>query len=551
MPAAHFADSITGPAASRSDRARTMKNRTPRRGKTRVNLLITIDKRYVEPLLTMLDSYGAQHQNTATCLFVAHSTLGTQELDRIYERASQYGIQLQPIHITEHWFKNTPVLERLPEESFYRLMAFHYLPAEIHRCLYLDPDTIIRKSLLTLYEMDLEGNYIAAASHMVGRKNRLNLRRLGIREDIRYLNSGVMLMDLDAIRRDFTIEQVLSSTSENIQKLLLGDQDMVNILFGKRTKLIDERIYNLDERTFHMYRHAFDLQTVERETAIIHYNGKYKPWLNGYEGVLDQFYPQVEAKGPAPTGKWKAQLKAIHNIVRLTTQQKVALSCALCFVAMCLLGWLFFGRELATILEEPELFRAWLDQFGVYDEVVFILVRAAQTVIKFIPAEPLEIAAGYAWGAVPGMLYCVIGNMLGTLVILWLTRHYGRRFVEAFIPKKNMKAFADLRISDRLYALLFLLYLIPGAPKDGFTYFAGLLPVKVLPFMLISFTARVPSVLSSTICGVALAERKYMLSAVILGLTLLGAIVGGLLYKAYYNRRFRFREKTAHKYRQE
>lgn len=546
MLAVHFADSITGPAASWSDHARTMTNRTPQRGESRVNLLITIDKRYVGPLLTMLDSYGMQHQDVVTCLFVAHSSLETQEIERIYEKASQYGIQLQPIHITEHWFKDTPVLERLPEESFYRLMAFHYLPAEIHRCLYLDPDIIIRKSLLPLCGMDLEGNYIAAASHMVGRKNRLNLRRLGIREDIRYLNSGVMLMDLDAIRRDFTIEGILSSTSENIQKLLLGDQDMVNILFGKRTKLIDERIYNLDERAFHMHQHTFDLQAVERETAIIHYNGKFKPWLNGYEGVLDQFYPQVEEKGPAPTGKWKAQMKAIHDIVRLTTQQKIALGCVLCFAAICLLGWMFFGRELTIILEEPELFRAWLNQFGVYDEVVFILVRAAQTVIKFIPAEPLEIAAGYAWGAVPGMLYCVIGNMLGTLVILWLTKRYGRRFVEAFIPKKNMQTFANLRMSDRLYALLFLLYLIPGAPKDGFTYFVGLLPVKVLPFMLISFTARMPSALSSTICGVALAEQRYMLSALILGLTLLGAIVGGLLYKAYYNRRFRFREKTVH-----
>lgn len=521
-----------------------MKNRTQLYGESQVNLLVTIDKRYVEPLLTMLDSYGTQHQGVATCLFIAHSSLGTRELDRIYEKASQYGIQLHPIHITEHWFKDTPVLERLPEESFYRLMAFHYLPGEIHRCLYLDPDIIIRKSLLPLYTLELDDNYIAAASHMVGRKNRFNLRRLGIREDFRYLNSGVMLMDLDAIRRDFTLEGILSSTGENIQKLLLGDQDMVNILFGRRTKLIDERIYNLDERAFRMHRHTFDLQAVERETAIIHYNGKYKPWLDGYEGVLDQFYPQVEEKGPAPTGKWKAQMKAIHKIVRLTTQQKIALSCALCFVATCVLGWLLFGRELAAILEEPELFRAWLDQFGVYDEVVFILVRAVQTVIKFIPAEPLEIAAGYAWGAVPGMLYCVIGNVLGTLVILWLTGHYGRRFVEAFIPKKKMQSFAALQISDRLYVLLFLLYLIPGAPKDGFTYFVGLLPVKVLPFMLISFAARMPSVLSSTVCGVALAEQRYILSALILGLTLLGAIVGGLVYKAYYKRRTRFREKT-------
>lgn len=495
----------------------------------------------------MLDSYGMHHQGVATRLFIAHSSLDEQALGRIRAKTSQYGIQFNNIQITEHWFKDTPVLERLPEESFYRLMAFHYLPPEVHRCLYLDPDIMIRKSLLPLYTMDFEGGYIAAASHMVGRKNKLNLRRLGIRENIRYLNSGVMLMDLEAIRRDFTLEHILESTSENIQKLLLGDQDMVNILFGTRAKLIDERIYNLDERAFRLHRRTFDLSAVERETAIIHYNGKYKPWLEGYEGVLDRFYPPVAEKGPAPIGKWKAQMKAIHKIVCLSPRQKIALACGMCFIASCVFGWMFFGRELAMILERPELFRQWLSQFGPFDELVFILVRAAQTVIKFIPAEPLEIASGYAWGAVLGMLYCVIGNMLGTLVILWLTKRFGRPFVEAFIPKKKLQVFLGLQANKKLYGLLFLLYLIPGSPKDGFTYFVGLLPVKVLPFLLVSFTARMPSVLSSTMCGVALAEQRYMLSALILVLTILCSLAGGLLYKTYYERRGSLKQEAAQK----
>lgn len=505
-------------------------------GEDHVNLLVTIDKRYVAPLLVMLESYGGQHQNVTTTLYIAHSSLDDEALDCIRTKAANYGIQLRDIRITEHWFKDTPVLERLPEESFYRLMAFHYLPAEVKRCLYLDPDIMIRKSLLPLYNIDFEGNYIAAASHMIGRKNKLNLRRLGIREDIRYLNSGVMLMDLDAIRQDFTLEFILQSVEENIQKLLLGDQDMVNILFGAKTKLIDECIYNLDERTYRMNCRSFDLQAVERETAIIHYNGKYKPWLEGYRGVLDRFYPAVAEKGAAPTGKWKAQVKAVHSIIRMSTQQKIALGCALSFIASCILGWWLFGRELIVILEQPLLFRKWLDQFGAFDELIFILVRAAQTVIKFIPAEPLEIASGYAWGAIHGMLYCVIGNMLGTLVILWLTRRYGRRFVEAFIPVKKLNSFAQLQVGEKMYVWLFLLYLIPGAPKDGFTYFVGLLPVKTLPFMLLTFAARMPSVLSSTICGVALAQQRYILSGLILILTLLGALIGGLLYKGYHVR---------------
>ena len=119
------------------------------------------------PLLTMLDSYGEHHRGVATHLFIAHSSLDWQALERIRAKASQYDIQLHNIPITEHWFKDTPVLERLPEESFYRLMAFHYLPEDVHRCLYLDPDIIIRRTLLPLYTLDFDANYIAAASHMV------------------------------------------------------------------------------------------------------------------------------------------------------------------------------------------------------------------------------------------------------------------------------------------------------------------------------------------------------------------------------------------------
>ena len=509
-----------------------------------VNLLVTIDNRYVEPLLVMLDSYAAQHEGVDTRLFIAHSSLTAESLTRIRTAVDAVGIQFHDIRIEERWFKDTPVLERLPEESFYRLMAFHYLPEEVHRCLYLDPDIIIRKPLLPLYSLDFEGCYIAAAGHLFGLRNQFNLRRLGIRKNARYLNSGIMLMDLDAIRRDFTLESILNCLSENIQKLLLGDQDLINIIFGSRTKLIDERIYNLDERAFRHWRRKFTLQDVELETAIVHYNGKYKPWLEGYRGVLDCFYPPVEQKGPAPAGKWKAQAKALHNIMRLTTRQKIAVGCATCFILSCVLGWFFFGRELIHILEHPEQFRSWLMQFGPFDELTFILIRAAQTVVKFVPAEPLEIASGYAWGAVPGMLYCVIGNMIGTLAILWLTRRYGRRFVEAFIPTKNLKSFSKAEASEQLYVILFLLYLIPGAPKDGFTYFVGLLPVKTIPFMLISFTARMPSVLSSTVCGVALAEQQYMISMLILIGTLVCSIIGGILYKTYYDRRTRARESV-------
>ncbi len=507
--------------------------------KNHINLLVTIDKNYIAPLLVMLKSYIETNHGITTDLYIAHSSLREDEFIDIDKIAKNGDIRVHNMKITERCFSEIPILERLPEESFYRLLAFHFLPEELDRCLYLDPDIIIRKSLQPLYEMPLYGSYIAATSHMRGYRNRFNMRRLALKKQKRYINSGVMLMNLDAIRKDFSIEGVLSCLEENVQKLLLGDQDMVNILFGRKTMFLPEEIYNLDERTYRYFseHNGWTLDTVAERTAIIHYNGKCKPWLNGYEGELNVFYPEVAEKGPAPTNVAKKHVKSFFRITKLTPQQTIVVGGAILFVLVCLLSYTFFGKELLKIVTEPESFRAWLGQFGSFDELVFILIRAAQTVVKFIPAEPLEIASGYAWGAVPGMLYCVIGNMIGTLVIFALTRRYGKKILNLFIPVKDMKLLNVLEGSQKIYMLLFFLYLIPGSPKDGFTYFVGLLPVKLIPFMIVTFIARMPSVLSSTLCGSSIAEQRYWIAALIFAATIILAVLGGIAYNAFVKKK--------------
>lgn len=507
--------------------------------KNHINLLVTIDRNYIGPLSVMLQSFIESNYDITTDLYIAHSSLRKDEFEGIREIARLGDVRVHNIKIAERWFSGTPVLERLPEESFYRLLAFYFLPKELDRCLYLDPDIIVRKSLQSLYEMPLEDSYIAAASHMRGYRNRFNKRRLALKKQARYINSGIMLMNLKAIRKDFTLDGVLSSLEENVQKLLLGDQDMVNILFGKKIVLFPEEIYNLDERTFRYVRDHKDwtMDTVADKTAIIHYNGKCKPWLNGYEGELDAFYPEVTEKGPAPADVAKNHVKSFLHIAKPTPRQTIVVGVAFFFVIGCICSYFLFGKELLRIITEPESFRFWLNQFGAFDELVFILIRAAQTVIKFIPAEPLEIASGYAWGTVRGMMYCVIGNMIGTLVIFTLTRLYGKKILNLFIPIKKMKLMNVLEGSEKVYMLLFFLYLIPGSPKDGFTYFVGLLPVKVMPFMIITFIARMPSVLSSTFCGSSLADQQYWLSILIFVGTIILAVLGGIIYNAYVKRK--------------
>lgn len=501
----------------------------------KISILVTIDRNYLSPLITMLKSYLPHHKNVETDIYIANSSLDSDDFFKIEAVLGADSIKIHDVKITEGYFSNMPVIERLSEESFYRLLAFLYLPDEIDRCLYLDPDILINKSLVELYNMDMGDSYIAAAGHMRGMVELINHKRLDLKDEDRYVNSGVMLMNLSAIRRDFTLETVLSCINDNISRLILGDQDAANILFGANSILLDEKIYNLDERCFKYYKkhQGFDIERVKRETAIIHYNGKYKPWLDGYRGELDVLYPKPSKLGNAPKGIVKKQIKSIIKIINPTKQQIIAIVGISVFLLLCLLSYIFFGNELVKLVSDPTGFRRWLDKFGVFDELFFILLRSAQTVVKFLPSEPLEIGAGYAWGTVLGMIYCLIGNVLGSLVIIFLTKKLGNKILKTFASPKGAFDIEVLKNSKSIYAVIFIFYLIPGTPKDGFTYFVSFLPIKTLPFMILTTIARIPSVISSTICGSTLAEGSYLISALVFLATAVIAIVGAMLYKSY------------------
>ena len=141
--------------------------------------------------------------------------------------------------------------------------------------------------------------------------------------------------------------------------------------------------------------------------------------------------------------------------------------------------------------------------------------------IKVIPAEPLEIGAGYAFGTWGGLLYCMLGTMLGSLIIILLSKVFGAKLLNLFVPAKKMRSFKIMRGKKRLEATLFILYLIPGTPKDLFTYMAAFLPMKTSRFLIITGIARIPSIVMSTWCGAELTRGNYITVAVILIVTFL------------------------------
>lgn len=211
------------------------------------------------------------------------------------------------------------------------------------------------------------------------------------------------------------------------------------------------------------------------------------------------------------------------------------------FVLLLVFLAVYVGGPFVKTLRDPAAFRTWVNARGLWGKVLFVGMTALQVIVAFIPGEPFELAAGYAFGAVWGTVLVWIGLVLGSTIVFLFVRKVGVKAVEVFFPRERIDSLKFLKDEKKLNAAAFLLFFIPGTPKDLLTYAAGLTKIRLLPWVLITSVARLPSIVTSTISGSALGERRYVLAAVVFGVTALLSGAGLLLYRAAERRRA-FRE---------
>lgn len=184
-----------------------------------------------------------------------------------------------------------------------------------------------------------------------------------------------------------------------------------------------------------------------------------------------------------------------------------------------------------NIASDPQIFKEWLEQFGWFGKITLVLMVFLQVLVAFLPGEIIEVGAGVAFGAWEGMFLCLIGSALGTYCILVIVKRYGASIVEHFISKEKIESLSFLKNEEKLSKLIFIIFFIPGTPKDILTYFAGLTSMKVMRFVGITTVARIPSVITSTLAGDKLMQQDFTSAIVIYGVTLIVSCIGLLAYK--------------------
>ena len=201
------------------------------------------------------------------------------------------------------------------------------------------------------------------------------------------------------------------------------------------------------------------------------------------------------------------------------------------FVAFTVaVGW-YIGIPMVRFAGEPEVFRAWVNRSGIWGRLLFVGMVFLQVIVALIPGEPLELAAGYAFGAVEGTILSMVGILLGSAVIFLLVRGFGTKLVEVFFPERELKRLAFLKNPKTARTLAFILMTIPGTPKDLLSYFAGLTPLTLKQWLAIVVVARIPSLVTSTISGGAAGEENYLLAGITLAVTVILSGIGIWYYR--------------------
>jgi uncharacterized membrane protein YdjX (TVP38/TMEM64 family) len=181
------------------------------------------------------------------------------------------------------------------------------------------------------------------------------------------------------------------------------------------------------------------------------------------------------------------------------------------------------------LYKDHEFFHESLQALGWLAPVAFILLQALQVVVSPIPGEATGLLGGYLFGLTRGFIYSTVGLTLGTVAAFALGRWLGARVLARLVSGHMEERFRFiLEVEGAILA--FVIYLIPGFPKDALSYVFGISPMPAWIFVLVSTLGRMPGTWVLSAQGARAATGQYV------ELALLTAGVAAVVLPLYYYR---------------
>ena len=216
---------------------------------------------------------------------------------------------------------------------------------------------------------------------------------------------------------------------------------------------------------------------------------------------------------------------------RFSRKKGLAAGALLVYLALTALICIHVGGPMLEFASEPEKFRLWVGERGIWGKLAYGGMVMLQVLVALIPGEPLEIAGGYAFGALEGTVLCTLGAFLGSVAVFALVRRFGTRMVEVFFTKENTRVLKFLKNSPRRRILMMILFIVPGTPKDLLCYYAGLTDIPWKHWLLLCSVGRLPSIVTSTMGGDFLGTKDFWYALIIFGAALAISLLGVMVYR--------------------
>lgn len=248
----------------------------------KINLLMAINQKYVPQMKVLL--YSIADSNEAKVdVYLMHRELSSKDLSEIkYIVQEKLRGALHEIHIKDEFLENARINHHFSVEMYYRIFASEFLPQNIDRILWLDADIVVKGSLQEFYNSDFKGKSLIVCAHREKDEEHPRIsaeawQRLKLRGGQPYFNSGVILMNLSKIRKEFDKTQVCNLIDEFQNVLNYPDQDILNMIYEDDVLFADKNKYNFQIHYNWFYPNEKD--HVNNDVVVLHYAGPAKPWL--------------------------------------------------------------------------------------------------------------------------------------------------------------------------------------------------------------------------------------------------------------------------------
>lgn len=186
------------------------------------------------------------------------------------------------------------------------------------------------------------------------------------------------------------------------------------------------------------------------------------------------------------------------------------------------LAWQFWHplwewtRPSYEFLTDKDRVKAAIKAAGPLAPLLFIAIQTLQVILAPIPGEATGFLGGYLFGVPLGLLYSTLGLTLGSTAAFLLGHWFGKRFVTRVVSPEAMQRF-DFLMERQGALVAFILFLIPGFPKDYLSFILGLSPMDLRVFLVICTVGRLPGTLMLTLQGAQVYKGNYWTSLILVG----------------------------------